>query len=164
MVEWARRLDEQGQLHREFDAPKGLGEQKLDECLREEGWILGATTQRDPAARSQRPAVKGGGEHRAHENVRYIEALRRRTAGCLPCAVPAPTFSWLDDWRDVFRLRAKKRSRGERLMSARRLSPSGVDKQVARPLVLGAAEAGAAAVRHRLGPVPRRPPVTSPSV
>jgi precorrin-8X/cobalt-precorrin-8 methylmutase len=77
MVEWARRLDGQGHLHREFEAPTGVGEQKLDNCLREEGWILGATTATRPDGSKSTPAVKGRGEHRADENVRHIEALHQ---------------------------------------------------------------------------------------
>jgi hypothetical protein len=43
LVEWARRLDRLGDLAREFDPPSQLSRDELEECLREEGWTLGAT-------------------------------------------------------------------------------------------------------------------------
>jgi hypothetical protein len=39
LVEWARRLDDNGLLHREFEAPRGLEAEKLEKCLIEEGGI-----------------------------------------------------------------------------------------------------------------------------
>jgi hypothetical protein len=77
LVEWARRLDEQGRLHREFEAPTGLGGQELHECLTEEGWILGATTATPPEGSTPTTAAKAPLEHGADENVGHIEALHR---------------------------------------------------------------------------------------
>ncbi len=82
LVEWARRLDQQGRLHGEFKAPPRLDEQRLEECLTEEGWILGATTATPPegpaAQRLTAPtpsANRLGADHSLDENVGHIEAL-----------------------------------------------------------------------------------------
>jgi hypothetical protein len=65
LVDWARRLDERGELADEFHAPATLTPSQVDECLREEGWILGATTARlrssdaGPSPGSQARAARG---------------------------------------------------------------------------------------------------------
>lgn len=51
LVDWARRLDERGELAREFEAPATLAPSQVEECLREEGWILGSTTAPPRASR-----------------------------------------------------------------------------------------------------------------
>jgi precorrin-8X/cobalt-precorrin-8 methylmutase len=44
LVQWARGLDQRGQLAREFEAPPTLAADEVAECVDEEGWILGSTT------------------------------------------------------------------------------------------------------------------------
>jgi len=42
MCEWAAGLDQKGALGSYFDVPAGLDSTEIEQCLQEEGWILGA--------------------------------------------------------------------------------------------------------------------------
>ncbi|HET7479439.1 MAG TPA: hypothetical protein VFJ72_08000 [Rubrobacteraceae bacterium] len=42
VVRWLSRLDEQGELARQFATPDGLTSESIEVCVKEEGWILGS--------------------------------------------------------------------------------------------------------------------------
>jgi hypothetical protein len=42
MCEWAAECDEQGTLGQFFGTPNGLNPQQVQDCIQEEGWVLGA--------------------------------------------------------------------------------------------------------------------------
>jgi hypothetical protein len=83
LVEWARSLDQEGHLAREFEAPPSLGSDQVKECIREEGWILGATGAAPrSASATQRLAVGRatpieGASSDMESLVTHIDALHR---------------------------------------------------------------------------------------
>lgn len=42
MCQWAEALDDANQLGKSLDQPIGLTGQKIQRCIQEEGWVLGA--------------------------------------------------------------------------------------------------------------------------
>jgi hypothetical protein len=42
MCQWAAKLDKNQELGDYFDLPKGLTNMQVQDCIQEEGWILGA--------------------------------------------------------------------------------------------------------------------------
>ena len=42
MCQWAKEIDDNGQLGRRFDKPTGLTTEQIQACVQHEGWVLGA--------------------------------------------------------------------------------------------------------------------------
>jgi precorrin-8X/cobalt-precorrin-8 methylmutase len=69
LVQWARRLDIGGELVAEFSTPESLTSDQIEECVREEGWTLGATNlsprkakpepRSSPSSAQEHTSVKG---------------------------------------------------------------------------------------------------------
>jgi hypothetical protein len=84
LVQWARQLDIAGDLAAEFSTPSSLNSDQIDECVRQEGWTLGATNlsprERQPESRSRpspslKPTSVPVGNARYHIDALYRSGL-----------------------------------------------------------------------------------------
>jgi hypothetical protein len=77
LVHWARRLDIAGDLAAEFSTPGSLNSDQIDQCVREEGWTLGATnlSSRDRRPESKPSSARERATSHADDARYHIDAL-----------------------------------------------------------------------------------------